>query len=244
MLDRIDRTKNNLETIALEVVTLDANDIPALGNILNYLGQMEGDSPAIDQPIFQQLLQAIKGYIEKLILGETADVTPLEDGIDSLQTIYRHVSDQQEYKGDTSYVLEKLGFKKAESENKEKEPEIEPEAEIEEEEKECTKSAGEDLSEEDREILSDFVMESLESIETDEVSLMDLEQDPGDLNSINAIFRSFHTIKGVSALLNLDRINRLAHRAENLLDKARSGEIGIQATVIDIILESVDALKN
>jgi two-component system chemotaxis sensor kinase CheA len=243
MLDRIDRTKNNLETIALEVVTLDANDIPALGNILNYLGQMEGDSPAIDQPIFQQLLQAIKGYIEKLILGETADVTPLEDGIDSLQTIYRHVSDQQEYKGDTSYVLEKLGFKKAESENKEKEPEIEPEAEIEEEEKECTKSAGEDLSEEDREILSDFVMESLESIETDEVSLMDLEQDPGDLNSINAIFRSFHTIKGVSALLNLDRINRLAHRAENLLDKARSGEIGIQATVIDIILESVDALK-
>ncbi|MGD8449925.1 MAG: chemotaxis protein CheA, partial [Desulfobacterales bacterium] len=43
--------------------------------------------------------------------------------------------------------------------------------------------------------------------------------------------------------LNLERINMLAHRAENLLDKARSAEISIEATVIDIILESVDALK-
>ncbi len=243
MLDRIDRAKNKLERVALEVVTLDVNDIPALGNILNILSEMEGDFPAVDQPVFSELLQAIKAYFEKLILGETADVSPLEEGIDSLQTVYRHMSNQQEYKGDTSSVLEKLGFKQAEFEDEKRASEMEPEAAVEESEKEDAKPASEELIEEDLEILSGFVMESLENLETVEVSLIDLEDNPNDLDSINAIFRSFHTIKGVSGFLNLDRINLLAHHAENLLDKARSGEIGIEATVIDIILESVDVIK-
>jgi two-component system, chemotaxis family, sensor kinase CheA len=241
MLNRIHRIKKNLEAVALEVVTLDVQDIPALGNILNGLGKMEEDSATIDPSVFSELIQAIKGYLEKLILKETEDVAPLEEGVDSLQTIYRHISNQEEYKEDISQILENLGFKKPEP--KEKKPESEPIEAIEKEKKDDIKLPDQDLSAEDREILSDFVMESLESLETVEVSLMDLEQDPGDLDSINAIFRSFHTIKGVSAFLNLDKINMLAHRAENLLDKARSGEIRIEATVIDIILESVDSLK-
>ncbi|MBW2605028.1 MAG: chemotaxis protein CheA, partial [Deltaproteobacteria bacterium] len=175
-----------------------------------------------------ELLQATKGYVENLILKETEDITPLEESIDALQTIYRHVVNRNKYNEDTSQVLERLGFKKAGIETKEKED---------------TKSTAPNLIEEDLEILSGFVMESLENLETVEVSLMDLEQNPGDIDSINSIFRSFHTIKGVSGFLNLDRINLLAHRAENLLDKARSGEIGIEAAVIDIILESVDVLK-
>jgi two-component system, chemotaxis family, sensor kinase CheA len=241
MLNRIHRIKKNLEAVALEVVTLDVQDIPALGNILNGLGKMEEDSATIDPSVFSELIQAIKGYLEKLILKETEDVAPLEEGVDSLQTIYRHISNQEEYKEDISQILENLGFKKPEP--KEKKPESEPIEAIEKEKKDDIKLPDQDLSAEDREILSDFVMESLESLETVEVSLMDLEQDPGDLDSINAIFRSFHTIKGVSAFLDLERINMLAHRAENLLDKARSGEISIEATVIDIILESVDSLK-
>ena len=243
MLDRIDRTKKNLETVALEVVTLDVNDISTLGNILNFLGEMEEHPPETNQPAFSELLQAIKGYIEKLILKETTDVIPLEEGVDSLQAIYRHVNNQQEYKGDTSGILETLGFKKSEPEAGGKEPESEPVAVLEEAEKEGTTSECEDLSEEDREILSSFVMESLENLDTIEVNLMDLEQDPNDTESINSIFRSFHTIKGVSAFLGLVRINKLAHCAENLLDKVRSGEIAVQETIVDIILESADLLK-
>ncbi len=71
-----------------------------------------------------------------------------------------------------------------------------------------------------------------------EISLMELEENPDDMNIIDSIFRPFHTIKGVSGFVNLNNINKLAHRAESLLDKARSKEIIIQNKIIDIILEA------
>jgi len=240
MLDRIDKTTENLEAIALEVVTLDVRDIPALGNIMNCLCEIENDSPAFDQPAFSELVQAIKGYIEKLIISETSDVSPLEMGVDSLQTIYRQVSNQEEYREDTSEILNKLEFKRPETLENRKQPEEEQDVVNGEDE---INSPTEELSEEDRQILSGFVMESIENLEAVEVSLIDLEQDPNDLDNINAIFRSFHTVKGVSGFLNLTRINKLAHRAENLLDKVRSRELRIEGMVVDIILESVDVLK-
>jgi two-component system, chemotaxis family, sensor kinase CheA len=224
----IEKLNKNLESIALEVVTMDIQDIPSLGNILNSLGEMEKDSTSIKEPAFSELIQAIKGYLEKIIIEETVDVTPLEEGIDSLQTIFRHVCNQKEYNRDISQILNRLGCKKEEAEKNEKE-EFQP--------------PDEDLSEEDRQILSGFVIESIENLDTIEVSLMDLEQDPNDTESINSIFRSFHTIKGVSGFLNLVRINKLGHCAENLLDKVRSGEIAVQETIVDIILESADLLK-
>lgn len=238
MTDVLEKTNQNIESIALEVVMLDVQDIPALGKIVNCLGVLEEDSKEIGQPAFAELIQAIKSYIEKLILGEAADVTPLEEGVDSLQTILRHVSNQEEYGGDISQILDSLEFKKAEPDEaqrvqavgiKEKEEDIQ--------------SPAEDLSEEDRAIISDFVMESLENFEAVEVSLIDLEQDSTDVDSLNAIFRTFHTVKGVSSFLNLPRINTLAHHAENLLDKARSGEIVLEGATIDVIFESIDVLK-
>ncbi len=238
MSEVLEKISKNIESIALEVVMLDVQDIPALGKIVNCLGVLEEDSKEIDQPAFAELIQAIKSYIEKLILGEAADVTPLEEGVDSLQTILRHVSNQEEYGGDISQILDKLKFKKAKPDEaqrvqavgiKEKEEDIQ--------------SPDEDLSEEDRAITSDFVMESLENLEAIEVSLIDLEEDSSDIDSLNAIFRTFHTIKGVSSFLNLQRINTLAHHAENLLDKARGGEIVLEGATVDIVFESMDALK-
>ncbi|MDQ1331912.1 MAG: two-component system, chemotaxis family, sensor kinase CheA [Thermodesulfobacteriota bacterium] len=96
---------------------------------------------------------------------------------------------------------------------------------------------------EDIEIISDFVAESLDNLGTIEVRLMDLEQDPKDTETINAIFRPFHTVKGVSGFLNFNRINKFAHVVENLLDKARNGELIINGEIVDVILESVDLLK-
>jgi two-component system chemotaxis sensor kinase CheA len=241
---------------------MEVKDIPAMGKILNLLCDMEKDAEKIGRPDFSDLIAGLKTYLEKAVLGETDSLEPFEQGIDHLSSIHRSICNHEEYKEDLSDILDDLGFKHPESKEEIKEPrndqteignntntenteehdiwsQHDDKKKIEEDVKPCDQ----DMSEEDREILSDFVMESLESLETVEVSLMDLEQDPGDLDSINAVFRSFHTIKGVSAFLNLDRINMLAHCAENLLDKARSGEIFVQATVIDIILESVDALK-
>ena len=96
---------------------------------------------------------------------------------------------------------------------------------------------------EDRDIVSGFIVESLESLEAVEVSLIDLEQDASDPESINAIFRAFHTIKGVSSFLGFMRINRLAHCSENLLDKIRGNERVVDGDIIDVVLDSVDLLK-
>jgi len=262
MSDLIDKVKEKIENISLEVVTMEGKDIPAMGKILNLLCDMEKDAEKIGRHDFSDLIADLKTYLEKAVLGETDNLEPFEQGLEHLSSIHRSIFNHEEYKEDLSDTLNKLGVKQSDSGEEGEKPqhdqaEVILDTEIEgtgedkrysqpedkKEIKDDIQLSDKDLSQEDREILSDFVMESLESLETVEVGLMDLEQDPGDLNSINAIFRSFHTIKGVSAFINLNRINMLAHRAENLLEKARSGEISIQATVIDIILESVDALK-
>ena len=243
MLDQMDKIGQNLEAIALEVVTLDVNDIPAMGTILKHIGGVETDAHATKEPFFTELLQATKSYVENLILKEKEDLTPLEEAVDFLQTIYHHMMNQKEYKGDTASVLEKLGYKKPKKTSKKKSPKKHAKSKVIEDKTEEKPSKVETVTEEDREILASFVMESLENLEAVEVSLIDLEENPDDTDSINAIFRSFHTIKGVSGFLNLKRINLLSHRAENLLDKARSGEIVIESTMVDCILEAVDTLK-
>ena len=247
MSDLIDKTKNNLEAISLDVVTMDGEDIPVMGSILNRLYEMEEDSKMIGQPAFSDLVSGLKIYLEKAILGETDDFKLFEEGLDSLQSVHRCIRNQEEYKDDISDLLNKLGFKRYYPVEEEKEPEqdqavVESLAESDDKDN-AFQSPDEDLSAEDREILSGFVIESLENLDTVEVSLMDLEQDTDNAESINSIFRSFHTVKGVSAFLNLMRINKLSHCAENLLDKVRDGEIAVKENIIDIILESVDLLK-
>jgi len=233
MPELIEKINANIESIALEVVMLDVEDIPALGKMIKSLGMLQEDVEEIDQPVFAELVLAIKGYIEKAVMGEVEDTVPLEEGVDALQNICRRVCNQEEYDPDISALLNKLGFNKAEPA---------PAAGVETKE-EDVQTPDADLSEEDRSIISDFVLESLENLEAVEINLIDLEQDPNDIDSLSAIFRAFHTVKGVSGFLNLQRINTLAHHAENLLDKARSGEIVLEGATVDIVFESVDALK-
>ena len=98
-------------------------------------------------------------------------------------------------------------------------------------------------SPEDEELLAGFVAEALEHLESIEVNSLVLEDTPEDQEALNAVFRPFHTIKGVSGFLNLKGINHLAHALENLLDQARSGKLVIGSEAIDVILAGVDMLR-
>ncbi|MFZ7112619.1 MAG: chemotaxis protein CheA [Desulfatiglandales bacterium] len=242
MSDLMEKTGKDLEKVALEVVTLESGDIPAMGKVMNCLSELKEDGQRIDQPVFADLTLAMEKYLEKVILAETDDLSPIEEGIDRLQNIYRAICNRESFGGDLVPLLAKLG-RKAAADGLEKTPETGQTGLSESGAKVQGEPQPQALSGEDREILGDFVIESLENLDTIEVSLIDLEQDPNDIETINAIFRPFHTIKGVSGFLNLDKINKLAHSAENLLDKARNGEINVEGTIIDIILESVDTLK-
>jgi len=95
----------------------------------------------------------------------------------------------------------------------------------------------------DESLLRDFIVEGLEYINEIEVNILNLEQNPEDKDCVNAVFRPFHSIKGVAGFLNLDDIRELAHRLEDLLDKIRKDELSVNTDVIDVILEGADALK-
>ncbi len=95
----------------------------------------------------------------------------------------------------------------------------------------------------DPELLKDFIEEAKEHLSTIEMNMLGLETNPDDTEAINAVFRPFHSIKGVAGFLNLMEIHHLSHEVENLLDSARSGKLVITDSVIDIVLAATDILK-
>jgi len=94
-----------------------------------------------------------------------------------------------------------------------------------------------------QELLEDFLIEAFEMIEEMDQDLVELENSPDDLELLNKIFRVAHTIKGSGSFLNFDKLTRLTHHMEAVLDKARKGELTITPEIMDTILESVDAMK-
>lgn len=94
----------------------------------------------------------------------------------------------------------------------------------------------------DIELLTGFVSETLEHLESIEVNVLELEDNPGDLEIVNKIFRPFHTIKGVAGFLNLKSIQKLAHSTENLLDDVRNGVHAMDSQVIEVVLKVGDFL--
>lgn len=95
----------------------------------------------------------------------------------------------------------------------------------------------------DPELFADFIVEAKEHLETIEPNLLELEKAPGNLDLLNDIFRPMHSLKGASGFLGLNRINRLAHKAENILDELRKGTMIITPEIMDVILAATDALR-
>ena len=94
-----------------------------------------------------------------------------------------------------------------------------------------------------QEILQDFLIESFELVEKLDEDLVELESNPEDLELLNGIFRVAHTVKGASSFLNFDVLTHLTHHMEDVLNKARHGELIITPDVMDVILESIDLMK-
>jgi len=94
-----------------------------------------------------------------------------------------------------------------------------------------------------QEILQDFLVESFELVEKLDEDLVELENNPEDLELLNGIFRVAHTVKGASSFLNFDVLTHLTHHMEDVLNKARHGELIITPDVMDVVLESIDLMK-
>lgn len=88
-----------------------------------------------------------------------------------------------------------------------------------------------------------FFPESQEYLKIVNGCLVKLESNPADLDSINEIFRCIHTLKGMSATMGYDKLTRLSHRMEDLLDEARKQTKKIDSKIIDVLFACVDNLE-
>jgi two-component system chemotaxis sensor kinase CheA len=87
-------------------------------------------------------------------------------------------------------------------------------------------------------MLKEFVVEALDLATNVEEHLLSLERRPDDTNSLNALFRSFHTIKGGAGFMNLPAIVSACHLTENLFDALRTGQIPVTPTAIEAGLQA------
>ncbi len=96
---------------------------------------------------------------------------------------------------------------------------------------------------ENRELLGEFHSEGLDHLQQIEAALLALDAAPDDRDALNGLFRSFHTIKGVSGFLHLVPMHKLTHEVESLLDLARTDRLRLTPAIITEVLNSRDAIQ-
>jgi two-component system chemotaxis sensor kinase CheA len=99
------------------------------------------------------------------------------------------------------------------------------------------------LSNEMDDIIKDFIAESSEALDSLDQRFVDLEKNPGDSSLLNEIFRAVHTIKGAAGFLGFQQMVEVTHATEDVLNKLRKGELGVDASIMDAVLQAVDLIK-
>src|SRR3569832_329222 len=96
-------------------------------------------------------------------------------------------------------------------------------------------------------VLSEFVPEAEELLEVLHKSLQEIEalSNPAQVrpDTINAIFRAAHTLKGMSWMVGLNKVSELSHHFEDMLDKVRMGKLALSREVLDVLTDGVEFLQ-
>ncbi len=96
---------------------------------------------------------------------------------------------------------------------------------------------------EDQELLEGFLTETAELLEKLDDDLVALEKMPEEMDLLNGIFRSIHTVKGASSFLGFDLLVKITHKTEDVLNRLRKDELKVTPETMDVILEAVDHIK-
>ncbi|MFY0780339.1 chemotaxis protein CheA [Peribacillus simplex] len=88
-----------------------------------------------------------------------------------------------------------------------------------------------------------FIEESKEHLQMCSEQMLVLEKNPEDLSIVNEIFRSAHTLKGMSATMGYDDLANLTHKMENVLDAIRNSQIILTPELFDVLFLAVDDLE-
>ena len=218
-------------------------DIPTAGQLLNQLEGITAHAESLGAVEARRLAGGLTRLLEKVVLEAVDAATGFglfEQGIVLLQSVADGYCNAGRYDGSIDGFMADL----AACLGIPPEPAPGREAASPAEGATATPPAG-DRNEpvRDESLLRDFITEGLEYIGEIELNILNLEQEPDNKDYINAIFRPFHSVKGVASFLNLDAIRTLAHDLETLLDKARNEALPVTPELIDLILDGSDTLK-
>jgi len=217
-------------------------DIPTAGQFLNQLEGIMGHAETLGVPEVRRLAGGLNQLLEKVVLEAVDAATGFglfERGIVLLQFVADGYSNAGRFDGSIEGFMGELAAALGiPVESGAGETAAAPPAEASPEGPAAGKEPVRDES-----LLRDFITEGLEYIGEIEVNILNLEQEPENKDYINAIFRPFHSIKGVASFLNLEAIRTLAHDLETLLDKARNEALPVTPELIDLILDGSDTLK-
>ncbi|HUT84352.1 MAG TPA: chemotaxis protein CheA [Thermodesulfobacteriota bacterium] len=215
-------------------------DVPTAGKFLNQLESIDKEAELQQVGLLKQVVGGVTVLLEKIILNSIDNeegYNSFAKGINTIREISNSFEKIGDFTGDVEDFMDSIGA--VVDADKEKEEVSAADADINTKKDKMEK----EFEIQDESLLKDFINESFEYIGEIDVNILNLEQSPEDADYINAIFRPFHSIKGVASFLNLDEIRDLAHSLENLLDRARGGELAVTPALIDIILDGSDTLK-
>jgi two-component system chemotaxis sensor kinase CheA len=248
-----------LDELAQEFLFQENNkdiDIPTAGKLLNNLEKIIEEAQKKKISSIKNCAKSLSNVLEKIILNTVKDKKKaaklFENGIHLMQEIADSYENTGKYTGNIKKFLEKTVAvtgvvisetnvsKAAASQN----IAVAGAGSLDEDPyNKISSGIEEPIQIQDESLTRDFIAEGLEYIGEIEVNILNLENEPENKDYINAIFRPFHSIKGVASFLNLEKIRALAHNLESLLDKARNGEIAVTPALIDVVLDGADALK-
>lgn len=247
-----------IEKIANDIMTVDLADLSDIGTICSTLEKIL-EVTTEDRPLFRKLAEGINHLLEQIILDDCGDLdNPLDlatgaiallqrvqirydrdgsdkpDNVDLIKELERitqyDIIEDTEWNVETTPTAPITPNEASEVTIPENRPEIEP-LKLE------TVAV-------DKEIFADFASESVEHLVNAESNLLELETDAQNEELLNALFRSFHTIKGASGFLNLEDVTRVAHCVEDVLDSARKGKLTFNANISDVALAGIDLLRD
>ncbi|WP_066892442.1 chemotaxis protein CheA [Clostridium nigeriense] len=88
-----------------------------------------------------------------------------------------------------------------------------------------------------------FLEESMDNLQTLNEALLDLEQEPNNIDKLNQIFRVAHTIKGMAATMGFNNIAELTHKMEDILSEFREGKLKVTRDVVTVLFDCLDTLE-
>lgn len=224
-------TENLLQEIALELAFAPTGGHQSVVTLLQALRQLQQ---------LGQAQEAIENLVNWLAPLEASGEALAEGDLDNLQRQYLAVEKAVYAQAATSAIVAPSD---ADMVRSKAEPTAEPEDEaggLSAEEPALTITVE---SKDDLELLNEFCNEGRDLLSQVEQGVLVLEQQPEHRETLNQVFRAFHTFKGGAGFLGLDPIKELAHILESLLDAARQNILPIDRHVINLILAGGDTLR-